>query len=475
MWSLSDTRDWLREHLATLAVRHDVPGVQVAVLTEDQVVEETAGVLNLRTGVEVTPDSVFQIGSITKVFTATLVMQLVDEGAVDLDAPVRSYLPMFRLADQEASGQITIRHLLTHTAGFFGDLDIETTHGDDAIQRLVEDVVPSMPQMFPPGQCFSYTNAGYDVLGRLVEVLRGMPYAKVLRRWLLDPLGSKDSATGIEEAILLRAAVGHLPGRDGLRPTTRWAMCESGAACGSLLSMSARGLVEFARMHMRAGVARDGSRLLSQASAQAMRQAEVDHPPLTAYPKRQSLGWMLLDHPDHPTFRLIEHGGDGMGQGGLLQMLPDHDLAVAVLSNGGDVGPVERQIFAHVLRELASIEPFPEFTPPTHPRTVDNPARYIGAYRTPLRHLDIETDSDQRLWWTMTMASELPGWVPEQQHHEYRTVEPGRRELVRIKDDIFCRITPSGDPAGIVAFTGHDSHGRATLQYDWEGATPRAD
>ena len=108
----------------------------MAVLADGEVVDDAAGVLSKATGVEATPDSVFQIGSITKLWTSTLVMQLVDEGKVDLDAPIRTYLPDFRIRDEDAAAQITTRQLLCHTAGFEGDIFTDTGLGDDCRREV---------------------------------------------------------------------------------------------------------------------------------------------------------------------------------------------------------------------------------------------------------------------------------------------------------------------------------------------------
>ena len=98
---MSVTIDALQDRLADLRERHGVPGASLAVLHDDDVRTAASGILNLDTGVEATADSLFQIGSITKVWTATLAMQLVDEGLLDLDVPIRTYLPDFRVADEE--------------------------------------------------------------------------------------------------------------------------------------------------------------------------------------------------------------------------------------------------------------------------------------------------------------------------------------------------------------------------------------
>src|SRR3954463_14985924 len=114
-----DMTRW-QDGLALLAEKHGVPGATLAILDGDEVGEAAYGVLNVRTQVEATPDSLFQIGSITKVWTATLVMQLVDEGLLDIDQPVVKYLPEFKVADAEVTKTVTTRHLLTHSSGIDG-------------------------------------------------------------------------------------------------------------------------------------------------------------------------------------------------------------------------------------------------------------------------------------------------------------------------------------------------------------------
>jgi CubicO group peptidase (beta-lactamase class C family) len=181
MSTLSDVAEWMAEQLPALIEKYDVPAAAVAVLAEGDVVDAAAGVLHTGTGVEATPDSVFQIGSITKLWTSTLVMQLVDEGKVDLDEPIRTYLPEFRIADEDAAALITTRMLLSHTAGFEGDIFTDTGVGDDCVEKFL-GVLHDVPQLFPSGEQFSYNNAGFCVLGRLVEVMRDKTYDACQRR-----------------------------------------------------------------------------------------------------------------------------------------------------------------------------------------------------------------------------------------------------------------------------------------------------
>src|SRR6478735_9524349 len=251
MSTLREVKAWIDEQLPTLIEKYQVPAAAVAVLAGGEVFDAAAGVLSKSTGVEATPDSVFQIGSITKLWTSTLVMQLVDEGKVDVDAPVRTYLPEFTIRDEDAAAQITVRQLLTHTSGFEGDIFTDTGLGDDCVEKYL-GVLHDVPQLFPPGEQFSYNNAGYCVLGRLVEVLREKPYDDCLREHLFAPLGLTHAAASPYEAIMFRAAMGHVelePGT-GFSPAPVWALARSNAPAGAMLAMRPRDLLAFAQMHL---------------------------------------------------------------------------------------------------------------------------------------------------------------------------------------------------------------------------------
>ena len=121
-----------------LTWRHRVPGASLAVLVDGEVTALATGVLHKGTGVEATTDSLFQVGSITKAYTATVVLRLVDQGLATVDAPVAEILPGFRVADPEVSRRVTLRHLLCHTSGINGDFFHDTGRGDDCLARYVQ-------------------------------------------------------------------------------------------------------------------------------------------------------------------------------------------------------------------------------------------------------------------------------------------------------------------------------------------------
>ena len=149
-----DADHW-RRRLATLAEQHHVPGAALGILRlrpghDDDLTEASYGLLNTVTRIEATTDSLWQIGSVTKVWTATLAMQLVDEGLLDLDAPVVSYLPELRLADADVEKTVTMRHLLTHTSGIDGDVFTDTGRGDDCLAKYVA-LLSQVRQIHPIG------------------------------------------------------------------------------------------------------------------------------------------------------------------------------------------------------------------------------------------------------------------------------------------------------------------------------------
>src|SRR5512136_1612918 len=137
---------------------HGVPGAVVGIFHQGETKTAGLGVTNVSHPLPVTPDTLFQIGSITKTYTAMAVMRLVEKGTLSLDEPVRTYVPDFRVADEDTSARVTLRHLLTHTAGWSGDLFTNMEFGDDALARYVAAMY-ELQQETPLGALASYNNA----------------------------------------------------------------------------------------------------------------------------------------------------------------------------------------------------------------------------------------------------------------------------------------------------------------------------
>ncbi|MFH8252760.1 serine hydrolase domain-containing protein [Microbacterium sp. B2969] len=448
MRSHDDVAAFLSTRFSEAVAARGVPGASIAVLVGGEVVEAATGVLSTSTGVEVTTDAVFQIGSITKVWTATLVMQLADDGLLDLDAPLRTYLPEFRLGDDAAAGSITTRQLLSHQGGFEGDVFTDTGRGEDAIEKYVT-AIAELPQLFAPGELFSYNNAAFSVLGRLVEVLRGRTWEEALVERIVRPLGLTHVAPSAYEAILFRAAVGHLgPGADGVEtPAPMWALAKSNEPAGSMLAMTPRDLVGFASMHLNDGVAADGTRVLSEASARAMREIQVDLPRLTGMGDAWGLGWEVIQKGS-PT--VIGHDGGTIGQSAFLRVVPELGVAIALLTNGGDVMGLFEDVAAQLVEQLTGVTLHGLPRPPAEPVPVEA-GPFLGSYSNSTFDMVVTVDDDGLIW----IDSTPKGILLEMGQ------QPERHQLVGYDDDTLITLAPAMKEMHLVyAFLGDDGAGR---------------
>jgi CubicO group peptidase (beta-lactamase class C family) len=449
MTSLTDVSDWIGETLPTLLEQYDVPAAAVGVLADGEVVDHAVGVLSRSTGVEATTEAVFQIGSITKLWTSSLVLQLVDEGEVDLDATVRTYLPEFRIADESAASQITVRQLLTHASGFEGDIFTETGVGDDCVEKYLA-VLHDVPQLFPPGSMWSYNNAGFCVLGRLVEVLREKTYDVALREHLIEPLGITHAATDPYQAILFRAAVGHLepePG-EGQHAAPVWALARSNAPAGSMFAMSARSLLTFARMHLEDGRAYDGTQVLAPGTPTRMQAHQVALPDLGLFGSSWGLGFERFDQREGVV---VGHDGNTIGQAAFLRLVPDAGVAVAVLTNGGEADRLFRDVAGRVLGELAGRPLPPEPLPPAQPPALDV-ERCLGRYTCDMATVIVSRQDDGTIWMDTIPEDDLSKELGEQ---------PERFELVPYGEDSMVTRERRHGVHRVYAFLGHDGAGHA--------------
>ncbi|MEV4346963.1 serine hydrolase domain-containing protein [Actinoplanes sp. NPDC049596] len=368
--------------LAELAERHKVPGATLGILSEDEIAEAAYGVLSLRTGVETTTDSLFQIGSISKVWTATLVMQLVDEGKLQLDAPVVDVLPELRLGDPGVTAKLTMRHLLTHTSGIDGDIFTDTGRGDDCLEKYVTGLAEAA-QNHPLEATWSYCNSGFSLAGRVVEKLTGGTWDAALRERIITPLGLEHTVTLPEEALMHRAAVGHVTddGEQTVAPV--WGIPRSAGPAGAVVSTAADAL-RFARMHLQ-----NGAGVLSPASTAAMAEHQVELPDTRLLGDSWGLGWERLGWGN--GHRLIGHDGNTIGQAAFLRILPEQGLAVTLLTNGGNGAKLYEELFREIFADLAGVPVPHPLGPPAEPVEVD-PAPYAAVYERASIRQEVRVD-----------------------------------------------------------------------------------
>src|SRR3954452_21853374 len=376
MADLQSYREALQSRLTELMAEHNVPGASLGIVLGDESLELAAGIVNVNTGVETTTDTLFQIGSITKVYTATMVMQLVDEGKVDLDEPVITYVPELALADAEAARTITVRQLLTHTSGIDGDLFEDYGRGGDCVERYVASF-GALAQMAPPGSFFSYCNSGFVLAGRLIEKIDGVGFDEALKPRLLSPIGATASTMLPEEAILHRVSVGHmtLPDQDVPVVIPQWILPRALRPAG-LVAAPVGELLAFARMPLEGRTAADGTRVLSADSVRAMQQRQVVLPDPYTLGQGWGLGWILYEWGAEPV---IGHDGNTLGQSGFLRLVPERKLAVGLLCNGSGASAVYEQLYDEVFRAVAGIS-LPPKPVAAADQTAFDVSRFAGVY-----------------------------------------------------------------------------------------------
>ncbi|GAB2601648.1 serine hydrolase [Paractinoplanes abujensis] len=412
-----DAAHWQRR-LNVLAERHGVPGAVLGISRTDELVEAAYGVLNVETGVAVTTDSVFQIGSISKVWTATLVQQLVDEGKLNLDAPIADVLPELTLADSGVAAKVTMRHLLTHTSGIDGDVFTDTGRGDDCLEKYV-DGLADVAQNHPLGATWSYCNSGFSLAGRVIEKLTGGTWDAAVRDRISTPLGLRRTGTLPEEALLHRAATGHVPGPQ-VAPV--WMLPRALGPAG-LINSTAADLLTFARMHLNGG-----GDVLSAAGTAAMAEEQVELPEKYTLGDSWGLGWIRFGWDGH---RLIGHDGNTIGQSAFLRLLPDQDLAVTLLTNGEGARDLYQDLFGEIFAEVAGVTMPRPLTPPSPPVAVDI-TPHLGTYERASTRLEVLEGPTLR----MTQTGPLAELTPEPVHE---------LPLVAVKDDLFLVRMPQSD------------------------------
>jgi CubicO group peptidase (beta-lactamase class C family) len=310
-------------------------------------------------GRPVTPQTPFIIGSTTKSMTAVAVMQLVEAGKLELDAPVQRYLPWFRVADQDASARITIRHLLNHTSGLptmSGESETSTDTSDQALEHRVR-ALSSAELTAPVGTIWQYCNANYDVLGLIVQTVAGQSYETYLQEHLFTPLAMRQTFTSQQEAQQHGMATGyrywfgvplpaHLPYHRGELPA------------GFVIS-SAENMAHYLIAHLNAGRYRAAQILSPSGIAELHRPAVA----LMGTPDIfYGMGWYIMATNGVPTVR---HVGETGNYHANIVLVPEGGWGIVLLMNGNSafLGHARIEGIAVGVTSLLVGRPLPEAAP----------------------------------------------------------------------------------------------------------------
>jgi CubicO group peptidase (beta-lactamase class C family) len=331
--SIVGVNDMLSDHVQATAARFAIPGAAVGVWADGRETLACHGVTSVDNPLPVDGDTLFLVASVTKTYTATALMRLVADGRVELDAPVRRYVPELVLAGEGVAAQVTVANLLNHTSGLDWRLIADTGEGDDALAAYV-DRLAELPLIAPPGTRASYSQAGYNLAGRIVEKVTGLTYERAVASLLFEPLGLSHSFFARDDVMTRRFAVGHNRGEDGSLSIARtWRHWRADNPGGGLAS-SAGDLLRWARFHLGDGRAEGGDRVLPPEVLRRMQEPTVA---LQASNLGDAIGagWFLRDLDG---VRTVGHAGSANGQFAELLIVPGRGFAVVSLSNAGPDG-----------------------------------------------------------------------------------------------------------------------------------------
>ena len=361
--------DELAEALRTSAERHHVPGAAAGVLVGDECVTAAYGLTNVEHAATVTPASLFQVGSISKTFTSAAVMLLVQEGRLALEDPVARFLPDLGPATGLDFGAITVERALSHQAGFDGDHLFVRREWDDL------SVLRDARRLFPPGEGYSYNNAGFSIAGAIVTAISGQSFESFTRERLLRPLGMTSASFTADEAITFSVAAPHWVDAGtayvirGLGWQPGWELGPVDRPAGGLIA-SVEQLMTWCRFQW-TGTALDGSVLLTPESLTRL------HAPILRATAIESiaLDWFAWE-VDGVT--VIGHGGLTAGYTSDLSLVPGRGLAVVSLTNGTNGGALNDELRRWALHRFANLretDPQPDADPRDRRRAVRREVR----------------------------------------------------------------------------------------------------
>jgi CubicO group peptidase (beta-lactamase class C family) len=362
---------------------YGVPGVGFAVLKNGQLSARGFGVTNVDNPQPITPDTIFALASISKTVTTTAMMRLVEQGKVDLNAPVKRYLPDFKVQDETTTNTVAIWHLLTHTPGWEGQLTA-ADRGSLTLANFIESI-RDLPKLAEPGEVWSYNNAGFNVAGRVIEVVTGQSIHEAFRSLVFEPIGLTRAFTQMESVVTYPFSVAHrgAPGQVAVsRPLSRSVSVAAGG-----VSMSLNDLMAYAKFHLGEGTGRDGKPVLSRKSLELMRTPKVKK---NAVEEEMGLGWHLRKVGGVMT---AAHGGT-LGHCLLIELVPERNFAMAILTNHTEGWRLIQDVERAALRiiEGMSLDPAQPIghrgvneTMPDAPIMKSQPdaGAYVGTYRRP--------------------------------------------------------------------------------------------
>ena len=362
-----------------------VPGVALGIIDGSSLTTRGLGVTTVEDSIPVNAHTVFPIASISKTFAATAMMRLVEQGKVDLRAPVRTYIPTFRVRDSTVSRDVTVWHLLTHMGGWEGQVG-GPERGTATLENFVATTLPDLMQVAPPGKAWSYNNAGFSIAGRVIEVVTGKSINAAMRELVFQPLGLEHAGTTAGDFIVNRFAAGHTS-RDG-KTTLQRPFAPSSSVTAGGVGLCITDILTYARFHLGDGTAANGERVLNAKSLELMRIPQAHK---QGTDDDIGLAWHIRRVGPVHTYA---HGGTLGGHILLLELVPERNFAIAILTNANSGWRLIQDVEREALKSYLGVTYAPNQaiahrgvveTLPTAQALAKqpDPAPYLGTYIRP--------------------------------------------------------------------------------------------
>jgi CubicO group peptidase (beta-lactamase class C family) len=374
---------------------HRIPGVAIGIVDNGVMAMRGLGVTNVEDPLTVTEHTVFPIASISKTFAATAMLRLVEQGKIDLKAPVRKYLPDFKVRDENVSRDVTVWNLLTHSPGWEGQVS-GPERGEDTLRNFTATVMSDLMQVAPPTAAWSYNNAAYSVAGRVIEVANGTSINRALRDLVFTPLGLAHTGTTAGDFIVNRFAAGHVIRGDA--PTLQRPYTHATSVTSGGIGLCIADMMTYAKFHLGDGTNAKGERILTQASLDVMKTPQLEK---QSTDDAIGVGWHIRRVGG---VRVAGQGGTAGGHILVLSIVPERHFAISILTNAQNgwrlIQDVERealrayhgivyaknQAIAHrgLVETLPNVEPLatqPDLKP------------YVGKYARPTNTVDVRVES----------------------------------------------------------------------------------
>ncbi len=417
--------------ISNLMSQYDIPGAGLALVQNGQVLyTQGYGVRSTGSGEPVTSDTLFALGSVTKSFTALGVAQLVDQGLVNLDLPVTTYIPNFTLSDPAATLSLTVRELLDQTSGLPGTNDDVWYSGQVSTLQQAVDYAATVPLAAAPGSAHIYDNFNYAIAGYLIEQVSGQTWDEYTRQHILDPLAMTTADFDIQSVQQTSdfASPHRLDILNGMQPIPFVSL--AGIASAGAINASAREMANYLLLQLGDGTF-NGAPIVSAALLNEMHTQQIAYPPLppvgpTGFQfKGYGLGWITADFNG---YSVLWHNGSIDGFYAMVMFIPSAQAGVVVLSNAGlgtgslftlaaSLGLLEQMVGMPINRDVvsalnqeASFDPFDRLAKLDAARTYQaDPTEWqplIGTYNGGFGQMTVE-EQDGRLVLTLGQGSRV--------------------------------------------------------------------